>query len=489
MDAARDGLLATYANSYVLNLGRPEIIQELYSSTPGGSVLGIGNLIGRAIGPGEISYWAAQLQSGMSYEQMIVQLTSSTTYFAETGAGRNVNGSDAAFVTQIYNDLLHRNPSSYEENTLFVPQLTAAENLAHQQDVNNLLSGASYQTTEVQSLYSTYMGRAAGAGDIAFGVNLLKNGGTPEQLIAAILGSNEYYTHEALLVVGGGATASNTTLVEAMYKQLFPGYTVSQGQVNSLATLLTNGTYTATQLANILDTTSLYRFGVNPATTSSYNGAVDRLYEQYLGRHATQSEIASWQSVFNANPGYSTQNIAAALLGSAEFYNKNNPTAPLPTMDAHFADNLYTAALGAPNKAAEQAVDLPFLTNAEIMARMTVANAVVGSAEFHNDVTTAVYKNLLDRLPSSYELKEWQTVVGQGAAQAGAANGDEQVLDAVFSSQEYFSDQTDPVTHLSTNDSWLKSLYSHLGVAFNATDESTQLNNLLAAYAPRGRLL
>jgi hypothetical protein len=360
VDAARASVLAAYANSYVLSLGRPQLVQDLYSST-GGSVIGVSDLIGYAITPAEANYWATQLQNGMSYEQMIVQLTASTTYFGQTGAGHNINGSDAAFVSQIYTDLLHRSPSSYEVNTLFVPQLNAAENRARQQDVNNLLAGAS------------------------------------------------------------------------------------------------------------------------PA---SFSGSVDSFYVRYLGRHAAQSELTYWASVFNANSNFTNLNLVENLLGSSEFYNRNNPTAPLPTMDARFADNLYTAVFGAPNKTAEQTIDLPFLTNAEVNARTAVATEVVGSQEFHDDVTTAVYEHLLNRLPSTYELAEWRTVVGQGATQVGGANGDEQLLAAVFSSNEYFMDQKDPTTHLSSNDSWLKSLYPKLHVAFNATAEATQLANVLAAYAP-----
>jgi hypothetical protein len=486
VDAARTSVLSTYANSYVLSLGRPQLVQDLYGSTAPYSVLGVGDLIGRAITPGEANYWATQLQNGMSYEQMIVQLTSSSTYFAETGAGHVINGNDAAFVRQIYNDLFHRNPSAYEQNTLFVPQLNAAENLAHQQDAHNLLGGQAYQTAVVQALYTTYMGRAAGVGDMAFGLNLLQQGGTPEQLIAAILGSGEYFSHEAPLVVGGGATAGNDTLIRAMYKQLFPGYTISQWEVNHWVGPLNSGAISGQQIANILDTTGLYRFGTTgaPSVSASYNGLADRAYEQYLGRHANQSEITYWASVYNANPNYPTQNLVEALLGSAEFYNRNNPQAPLQAMDARFADNLYTAALGAPNTTAEQTIDLPFLTNAEVNARAAIGQAIVGSQEYHNDVTTTVYQHFLNRLPSTYELSEWGTVVGQGAAQVGGANGDEQLLAAVFSSNEYFMDQKDAVTHLSTNDSWLRSLYPKLRVAFNATDESTQLGNVLAAYAP-----
>ena len=488
LNAARAGVLSAFANSYVLGLGRTQLVQDLYSST-GGSILGFGNLIGRALTPGEAGYWATLLQNGVSYEQMIVQLTASTTYFAETGAGHAINGVDATFVNQIYNDLLHRNPTAFEQNSLFVPQLNAAENLARQQDVNNLLGGQTYQTAVVQALYTTYMGRAAGVGEIASGLALLQGGGTPEQLIGVIFGTPEYFNREAPLVVGVGATASNDTLVRAIYKQLFPGYTISQGEASYWIGLLNAGTITPQQIANILDTTGLYRFGMTgtPTVPASYNGSVDRAYVQYLGRHAGQGEITYWASVYNANPNYPTLNLVEAILGSPEFYNRNNPAAPLSAMDSRFADNLYKAALGATNTTAEQTVDLPFLATVESNARAVIAQAIVGCQEYRDDVTTSVYEHLLNRLPSTSELIEWRTVLGQTAPQAGAANGDEQLLAAVFSSNEYFMDQRDGATHLSTNDSWLRSLYPNLRVAFNATDESTQLANVLEAYAPTRR--
>ena len=90
--------------------------------------------------------------------------------------------------------------------------------------------------------------------------------------------------------MGGGATANNDTLVRAMYKQLFPGYTISQGEATYWDNQLNAGTITAQQIATILDTTGLYRFGTTgtPTVPASYNGSVDRAYVQYLGRHASQ---------------------------------------------------------------------------------------------------------------------------------------------------------------------------------------------------------
>ena len=224
LNAARAGLLSSFANTYVLGLGRTQLVQDLYSST-GGSVLGVGNLIGRALSPGEAGYWATQLQNGMSYEQMIVQLTGSTTYFAETGAGHTINGIDAAFVNQLYNDLLHRNPKQLRTELAIRAAVerrreprppTGREQPARRSSLPN-----GGRPGVVHDLH----GPARRRGEIASGLSLLQGGGTPEQLIGVIFGTPEYFSREAPLVVGGGATASNDTLVRAMYKQLFPGYT------------------------------------------------------------------------------------------------------------------------------------------------------------------------------------------------------------------------------------------------------------------------
>ena len=110
---------------------------------------------------------------------------------------------------------------------------------------------------------------------------------------------------------------------------------------------------------------------------------------------------------------------------------------------------------------------------------------MVGSPEFHNDVTSFVYQSDLHRLPSAGELALWQPIVGTGAATAGGLNGDERLLTAVLSSPEYFLDQSDPTAGgLHTNNSWLTSLYGSLQAPFSAAGETINLDALIADYAP-----
>ncbi len=500
VDAALNGLLPAYALSYIEGVGRPQLIQDLYASGSASSILGVGDLIQRAANPAEVNLLLGQLQSGISYEQLIASLTSSSTYFTES----RVNGNDANFLVNVYNDLLHRNPDAVQENTVLLPQLSNAEMNSRFQDSLALLAGQAYheEPPSSSSAYEEFMMRPAQSGDVTFGLNLFASGGTQEQLIAAILGSNEFYTSVAPSVVG--QPASNATLITAMYDLLFPGYTVSGSEVSHFTSLINNNSYTGgpnpkglsgEQIANILATSPLYRFGQNgplpttgAAPVTAANGLVDREYEAILGRHATLAELNHWQAVYAAIPNFSTSDLIATLLSSPEYF-ADNTTAntPLSSQDQQWAQALYSTVLGAgqgttaANLNAEQTRDLPFLANAEMNARMGVSNAILGSLEFRDDVVTAIYKTDFNRNPNAFELNLFAPDIGLGGA-PGGANGDDQVLDAVFSSQEFYLDQT-PVNNVHTNGAWFNGLYNGLHVPVNATQEAVNLASLDAAYA------
>ncbi len=479
VDAARNAVLANYAFAYVRDVGRAPFIQNLYGpSGPGNkSIIGLGDLLARAAGPSEIDTWLSALQNGASYEQIIVSLAGSSDYFNQA----KVNGNDANFVSAIYNDLLHRNPGAFEEFTLFVPQLVNAESTARTQDARSLLGGQSYETAFIKQVYQEFLNRAPSNGELSTQLGVFSQGGTQEQIIAALLGSSEYFSTDAP-AVDGGAPANNTTLVQAMYDQLFPGYSVSAAQVNSLATLLANGTLTAQQLANILDTTSLYQLGT-PGTTGNM-GLVYSAYEKFLGRAPSAGELAGWQATYAANPTYRTEDLYAAILGSGEYFGKNTTAGqPLPSQDKQFTDALYTALLGAPNANAEATTDLPFLAGQESAARNVVAQAIVGSLEYKIDVINYVYQTDLGRAPTAAELTQWEPIIGQSGT-AGGPNGDEQLIDAIFSSPEYFTHVPVDANFLHTNATWLQSLYTNLNAPVNALQLATNLGAINLAYGP-----
>ncbi len=378
IDAARNALLSTFASSFVTGLGAPQLVMDLYQSSGATystsnpmSILGVGDLLGRPENASEQAYWASVLQGGGSFEQIITAIIGDPSYFDQTGAGHDVNGNDTAFVTQVYEDLFNRAPSSYELNTLFVPQLAAAEAAARTQDARNLLAGQAYQTGVITADYNLYLKRnptSGPNGEIAYQLGQLQTGTTQDQLVANILGSPEYFNLDAPKVVGGGATASNDTWIRAVYAQLFPNYTIHASEENYWDGLLNSNQLTLTQVAFILDTSSLYRFGDLASNPNNFvNGSVDRAYKQFLGRDATTTEISYWQNVYAANPNYRVEDLDAAILGSGEYFAKNTTAnTPLPSQDQQWANALYTSVLGTTNSSAEANIDLPFLTAAEV---------------------------------------------------------------------------------------------------------------------------
>ena len=515
IDQARNSLLPGIASAYVSQLGAPQLITDLYqssgvtdSTTNAMSIIGVGDLLGQSINSpnfaGSLTYWEGVLQNGGSIEQIIASLASSPQYFDQTGAGHDINGNDTAFVTQVYEDLLNRAPTNTELNGMpgvfvgFVPQLQSAEANARTSDArNNLLAGTAYQTFVITADYNLYLNRnptTGATGEVAYWLNEFRAGVTQDQLVASLLGSSEYFTDDAPLVVGGGATASIDTWVRAVYKQLFPNYTISATEENYWDGLLNANQQTETQVAFILDTSSLYRFGnITPTTTNpgALSGSVDLAYQTLLGRDATPSEIAYWQGVYAANPNYRIEDLDAAILGSGEYFAHNSTAnTPLGSQDQQWADAMYEAmfneaSLTLAQQQAVQNTDLPFLTIAEENARLAVSTAVVGSGEYHTDVTDFVYEKYLDRAPTAAEVALWQPIVGQGASVAGGLNGDEQLVNAVLSSPEYFDLQSDPSdSGLATNNSWLTSLYTSLRVPFQAGGEAANLAYLDNAYAP-----
>ncbi len=341
-----------------------------------------------------------------------------------------------------------------------MPQLQGAEAGARTADARTLLAGTAYQTEVITADYNTYLNRnpAPGAtGDVPYWLNEFRAGVTQDQFVASLVASPEYYFNDAPALIG--APASIDTWVRAVYKQFFPGYTVSAGELSFWDSGISGGQFSLFQAALILDTSSLYRFGnlaANPSNPGALNGSVDVAYRSLLGRNATPQEIAIWEGVYANNPNFRIEDLDAAILGSGEYFSDNvTGNTPESSQNQQWANALYSAdvipgpngtmtSLGSPNPSAEQTTDLPFLTVSDENARLAVSTAVVNSQEFHAKVTDFVYENYLKRLPTSYELNSvWLPVVGQGGA-PGGLNGDEQLLAAVLSSPEYFTLQIDP---------------------------------------------
>jgi hypothetical protein len=139
----------------------------------------------RAPAAADNAFFMPMFTAGFTDEQVAAQIIGSTEYFVLAG------GTNSAFITRLFNDVLGRAPSA-ADMTFYLTLLgsTSRINVAL-----NVLNSSEARTRLIQSYFTRFLRRSATSGEAA---GLL--GGSDEQAIAAILGSDEYFNFASLLV-------------------------------------------------------------------------------------------------------------------------------------------------------------------------------------------------------------------------------------------------------------------------------------------------
>jgi hypothetical protein len=141
-------------------------------------------LLGRPASPTELVTFTGLLASNFTDEFIQAQIASTAEFFLDSGS------TDAGFVTALFKDFLNRNPSSGEV-AFWVSALVA---MSRDQVASLILGSLDYDSALVKSYYLQFLQRPAGpVGLNAFATAL--NGGTltNEQVIASLVGSDEYF--------------------------------------------------------------------------------------------------------------------------------------------------------------------------------------------------------------------------------------------------------------------------------------------------------
>jgi hypothetical protein len=155
--------------------------------------------LGRSAGASEIPTFASQLGSAGGDALVIAEILSSPEYLALTGAG----SSNATWMGKVYNNLLFR--TSVGDNTAtsytnYLNSLPASQTQQGRQTVaQNILSSAECYRDLAAELYNKYLGRpkalpaSSSDNELTNWVTFFQNGGTPEQMISALLISGEFF--------------------------------------------------------------------------------------------------------------------------------------------------------------------------------------------------------------------------------------------------------------------------------------------------------
>ncbi len=356
--------------------------------------------LGRNPSQDEINLWLGGLKDLSTPEQVRGQFASSPEYFAKQG------GTNNKWLDQMYRDLLgrERDPGSQA----FLDALNQGTKV--RQDIVALIQDSTeYRQRVVNTVFTTYLGRPAGAPDFAIWVPVVVGpktaSGTPapsEQFTAAVLASQEY------LVANGDSVPA---VITSLYRRVLGRAPEPAGfQVN---------------LQKLLDGYAGKRQDVALAFATSqehYSNLVSGFYSRYLGRTAGAVDLSFWVPALVQ--GNSTdEDVLAQIVGSDEYYRNHGGT------NATWLDAMYQDLLGRLRGATETAL-LDALQHGA--TRPQVVTAILTSLEYRRTVIQGLYSQYLRRQGAQGELDFWAQALGQGTT------SDEKIAAAVLGSAEYF---------------------------------------------------
>ena len=197
------------------------------------------------------------------------------------------------FLGSVWQDLLGRDITPSEKASM-LDFLDSGGSRAQVAQI--VLNSWEYRTKLAQSLFQMFLGRAGAQTEVNFFMSALQQGVTVEQLIAVIVGSDEYYQNR-----GGG---TNNGFLEQLYNDLL-GRPIDEGSLASFIDLLNRGG-SRPQVALFILSSSEYRYN-----------QIQSFFKSFLERQASDSEInfflALWQQ------GARREQIIAQIIGSPEY--------------------------------------------------------------------------------------------------------------------------------------------------------------------------
>jgi hypothetical protein len=201
----------------------------------------------------------------------------------------------AIFIDQLYALRLFRAPSVSEvQSWINVLNSSNAQNVA-----NGIERSQEARTNLVNSWYFRYLGRLPSGSEAQGWVNSLLQGNAEENVLAGILGSQEFFNRSQTFFNTGSA---NGNFVSTLYL-LVLNRTASAGEVASWVSILNNSTTAHVGLAFLTST----EFRTDLFTA---------FYINILHRQPDSGGLTGW-----VNSGQGFTNVRLAFLGSQEFIN------------------------------------------------------------------------------------------------------------------------------------------------------------------------
>ena len=249
-------------------------------------------VLNRAVDSEGLAYFGGLLINGSSPQQLFLQLATSSEFAGAVNADVG-----QLFVTQVYHELLNRAPDP-AALTLYAGEIDAGT-ATRLQIVEAIQSSTEFRTDAVDTLYQTVLGRVSDSGGLAGSLAFLEQGGTPAQLEAILLSSNEFF-----MAKGGG---TDSGFIGALY-QVGLNRAVDGSAVQIFGQALSGGASRTTVIEDV--------FSSAESQTVELNG----LYNEFLGRSADPGGLSA--ALASLQSGASLDQIAAILIASSEYLDR-----------------------------------------------------------------------------------------------------------------------------------------------------------------------
>ncbi len=241
----------------------------------------------------------ADLASGMRMEQVAQLISASNGNYYNYVVTHNAG--EVGFIGGVYQSVLGR-PASNNDISFWI-NVHANFGVSNEQIAETILASPEHRAQILQGYYQAYLHRSLDPSGLNFWLNAMAAGMTEDQVLSAIVGSNEYF-------VSNGATSDS--FVRAIYRDVLHRTTPpSQPEIDYWIAVLAASTRGPAQArADVV---------LGFAASDEYRSMlINDWYQAYLGRPATSSEIINSLQLFHL--GASQNAIQAQIL-------LNRPTA------------------------------------------------------------------------------------------------------------------------------------------------------------------
>jgi hypothetical protein len=219
----------------------------------------------------------------------------------------NVSAGDqnSRFVAQVFLDLLGRRVDS--SGLAFWGGVLDAGVLTRQQVVADITSSLEFRIVTVTRAYQQILSRAPDPAGLAGFVQFLANGGTIEQVKAALAGSQEFFNDAQALDTTTGLTTANQKAVDFLFQKIL-NRAADTGGLNAFTPQLSNNG-------------SLARVALEVITSPEANGdVVEGFYGTFLHRHSDANGLAFFTGLLQK--GVRDEAVIDAFVASDEYFGR-----------------------------------------------------------------------------------------------------------------------------------------------------------------------